>query len=458
MQDLDLSNSVLTMLKQLFANSFPYPFENFFAVVVITSVTVIIAAKLLLRAYSKKLPPLSDSGMIETVQILMGGKTAPHFYLSTMKKKGLVFRLPLPERSPWIVVCDPTLARKILIEEDEKPALYSRFSGVTNGVPTVFSAPTHSHSWPSARKGIAPSFSMTNIVLSLPKMYEKINELKKILTRHESEKTTIDLPELMTQLTMDFICAGKFSSFWSKVLLYCNPTDKNFMMRLLFSHAAMFGIDHQTMQSSTSPGSLMLREFDIALTEFAQKHVYNPIRFLMFWNKELIRGKAAAATIEKSQQDLVNKYRSEKSPEEIEKDQSILGHLVRSPYVSDKERCADMTTLMIAGHDTTSYTLAWILLEISRHPAVLTKLKKEIDSVVGDGEEHISQRHLNSMVYLDQVIKEGLRLWPVTGLGIMRQNSKEIEYGDYTIPKGSIIQLCTFVLFRVGIQVAQGMS
>ena len=72
-------------------------------------------------------------------------------------------------------------------------------------------APTHSHSWESARKGMAPSFSMVNICLSLPKMYEKIDDLKKFLARHVSEKTSIDLPELMTQLAMDFICAGKSS-------------------------------------------------------------------------------------------------------------------------------------------------------------------------------------------------------------------------------------------------------
>ena len=211
MQNSDSSDSVLAMVKQLFTESFTFPFENFVVVAVVTSVAVIIVSYLLLRSGSRKLPPLSDSGMIETVQILIGGKTAPLFYLSTMKKKGLVFRLPLPEKSPWVVISDPALARKILIEEEMKPAIYGRFSGATNGVTSIFTALTHSHSWPSARKGIAPSFSMTNISLSLPKMYQKIHELKRILVRHESEKTTIDLPELMTQLTMDFICAGKSS-------------------------------------------------------------------------------------------------------------------------------------------------------------------------------------------------------------------------------------------------------
>ena len=215
----------------------------------------------------------------------------------------------------------------------------------------------------------------------------------------------------------------------------------------------MFGVDHQTMKSATSPGRAVMRDYDLILKEYGRNQIYNPFRFLMFWNKEVRLGKATSANIAKSQQDLLNKYRSEKSPAEIEKDQSILGHLVRSPYASDKERCADMTILMIAGHDTSSYTLAWIFLEISRHPAVLTQLKREIDSVVGNDEGHITQHHLNNMLYMDQVIKEGMRLWPVAALVVLRQNSKDIEYADFVIPKGSICQLCFYVSNRVGIKV-----
>jgi cytochrome P450 len=185
---------------------------NLLVFAVITGITLLLSFKFLLQSRFRKLPPLPKTGMIEMMSILSGDEGAPEYYYSTMKKEGLVYRLPLPELSHWVVVCDPALARKILLEEDEKPALYSRFDGLTNHVPTVFSAPTHSHSWPSARKGMAPSFSMANICLSLPKMYEKIDELKSVLARHESEKTTIDLPELMTQLALDFICAGKSSN------------------------------------------------------------------------------------------------------------------------------------------------------------------------------------------------------------------------------------------------------
>ena len=184
--------------------------DNYLAVVIVTCIPLLVMLKRGLKSHSNKLPPLCDTGMFEIMGILSEGKGAPDFYQSVMKKKGLVYRLPLPEMSPWIVVCDPGLTRRILNEEEEKPSLSSRYRGLTNGFLNVATAPTHSHFWQSARKGMAPSFSMANICLSLPKMYEKIDDLKNILARHESDKTTLDLPNLMTQVAMDFICAGKY--------------------------------------------------------------------------------------------------------------------------------------------------------------------------------------------------------------------------------------------------------
>ena len=202
---------IFAMLKDVMSSLSTVLVENFLTVAFVTCIALLVLLKFGLKSRSKKLPPLCDAGMFEILGILSEGKGAPDYYQSVMNKFGLVYRLPLPEMSPWIVVCDPELTRRILNEENEKPALYSRYQGSTNGVIGTFSAPTHSHFWKSSRKGMAPSFSMANICLSLPKLYEKIDNLKNVLARHERERTTIDLPELMTQLAMDFICAGKSS-------------------------------------------------------------------------------------------------------------------------------------------------------------------------------------------------------------------------------------------------------
>jgi cytochrome P450 len=176
-------------------------------VAVIISVLIVSAVSVIFLR-NRRLPPMNQESMLGTVGILMAGKGSPEFLYSSKKKLGLVYRLRVPETTPWIVVCDSALAHTILTTESEKPSLYQRFSGANNGVQTLFSRQTSDIGWHHARKGMAPSFSMTNLCLSMPIMYAKITQLKAIMIEKQLNGTTIEVDRLMTQMTMDFICAG----------------------------------------------------------------------------------------------------------------------------------------------------------------------------------------------------------------------------------------------------------
>ena len=215
----------------------------------------------------------------------------------------------------------------------------------------------------------------------------------------------------------------------------------------------MFSVDHGTMQSSSSHGRHLMKLINSCLREYGLKQIYNPFRFLKFWDAEVKQAKVCAAEVDDSQRKLLADYRHKKSPEEISKDPSILGHLVRTPYKTDKERRADMTILLIAGLETSSYSISFIMIEIARNPDVLAKLKKEIGSVVTT-DENITLKQLSEMPYLDLVIKEGMRLWPAAGVGAVRVTSKDIKYGAYDIPKGSTVHMPFFAINRQGIQVS----
>ena len=115
-----------------------------------------------------------------------------------------------------------------------------------------------------------------------------------------------------------------------------------------------------------------------------------------------------------------------------------------SPYPSDRERVADVTTFIVAGHDTTAYQVSWIIIEISRHPDVLQKLRVELDSLVpSDGVVEFTPQILSKMEYLSMVIKEGMRLWPVAASGSNRVLSQDISYGGYLLPKGATVGTIT---------------
>ena len=176
-----------------------------------TVLVLLVTAKFYLFRNKDNLPPMVNLGIIQTILVIASGKQAVVFLTDQAKKLGLVYRINIPEMTHWIIIADYQLARKILLEQDEKPYIMQRFMGLTNGIKSIFTNRTHGDTWSSARKAVAPSFSVTNVSKTLPRVHDKIEELQKILEKHVSDGTSFDVPRLMVLLTLDVICAGRFS-------------------------------------------------------------------------------------------------------------------------------------------------------------------------------------------------------------------------------------------------------
>lgn len=109
----------------------------------------------------------------------------------------------------------------------------------------------------------------------------------------------------------------------------------------------------------------------------------------------------------------------------------ILGMLVDArgeagERLSDKEIRADIVTLVLAGHETTATTLAWVVDLLLHHRQALERVRAEAIS----GETG----------YTEAVINETLRLWPsapITG----RMTAGRYQLGDYTLDPGTRIVL-----------------
>ena len=79
--------------------------------------------------------------------------------------------------------------------------------------------------------------------------------------------------------------------------------------------------------------------------------------------------------------------------------------------MTDPELLDEMFTLLMAGHETTATSLAWLFWHLLRHPDVLAKMRTELAQVVGEGP--VEPQHLPKLEYLDAVTKESARLTPV---------------------------------------------
>lgn len=92
--------------------------------------------------------------------------------------------------------------------------------------------------------------------------------------------------------------------------------------------------------------------------------------------------------------------------------------------------------LLLAGIDTTSYSTAFALYHISRHPAVQKKLYEESVKVLPERDSPLLAHHLNSGIpYARAVLKEVFRLNPIS-VGVGRVLSRDLVLGGYHIPKG----------------------
>ncbi|KAH0981609.1 hypothetical protein GBA52_008786 [Prunus armeniaca] len=102
---------------------------------------------------------------------------------------------------------------------------------------------------------------------------------------------------------------------------------------------------------------------------------------------------------------------------------------------------------LVAGSATTAFTLSTTVYLIAQYPEVEKKLLAELDAF-GPADQMPTAHDLqNKFPYVDQVIKESMRLYPVSPL-IARETSSEVEIGGYVLPKGTWVWLALGVLAK----------
>ncbi|XP_072218528.1 cholesterol 24-hydroxylase-like [Leuresthes tenuis] len=114
----------------------------------------------------------------------------------------------------------------------------------------------------------------------------------------------------------------------------------------------------------------------------------------------------------------------------------------------DEELMLDnFATFFIAGQETTANQLGFCIMELGRHPEILAKVKTEVDDVIGMKRD-ISYDDLGKLIYLSQVLKETLRIYP-TAPGTSRNILEDIVIDGIHIPRGLSCIFSSYVCGRM---------
>src|SRR5271166_3893902 len=104
--------------------------------------------------------------------------------------------------------------------------------------------------------------------------------------------------------------------------------------------------------------------------------------------------------------------------------------------MSDELILSESMQLLVAGHETSSNALSWLLYLLSSRSDCLERVRQEFDSVLG--EAPLSHSDVPKFEFATQVIQEALRLYPPFWM-VDRIALSDDRAGDLAIPRGSMV-------------------
>ncbi len=110
--------------------------------------------------------------------------------------------------------------------------------------------------------------------------------------------------------------------------------------------------------------------------------------------------------------------------------------------MSDGELLDELTTLLVAGHETTATAISWAFRWILATPSAEARLLAELSDARKDGP--LTSARIASLPYLDAAAREALRLQPVVPL-VGRILDRDMTLGGWDLPKGTAV-VCSIYL------------
>jgi cytochrome P450 len=104
--------------------------------------------------------------------------------------------------------------------------------------------------------------------------------------------------------------------------------------------------------------------------------------------------------------------------------------------MSDELVLSESMQLLVAGHETSSNALSWLIYLLSSRPDCIDRVRQEFDAVLGG--RPLSYSDVPKFEFTTQVIQEALRLYPPFWM-VDRMALADDRAGDVAIPRGSTV-------------------
>ncbi|XP_056403231.1 cholesterol 24-hydroxylase-like [Hyla sarda] len=339
-------------------------------------------------------------------------------FFEWMEKYGTVIRLNLIHKVMIFVISPDAVKEFLMSPKYTKDDFYDRIHSMFgirfmgNGLLTDRN---YDH-WHKQRRIMDPSFSKSNLMLSMRTFNDKAEDMVDKLAEKADWKCHVVMHDIMSRVTLDVIAKVAYGMELNAVHDDQTPFPQAISM-------AMRG-----MVEARNPLS-MFNPYKQAVIREVKKNV----NFLRDTGKERIEQRMKAF----------------QDGDDMPKD--ILTQILKAAELEGGCTMEDFidhfVTFFIAGQETTANQLSFAVQELARHPEILARVQAEVDEVIGCKID-IEYDDLGKLQYLSQVLKETLRLYP-TAPGTSRTIEQEMIIEGVKIPAGSNVMFNTYIMCRM---------
>ncbi|CAF3964027.1 unnamed protein product [Rotaria sordida] len=328
--------------------------------------------------------------------------------------------------TPLILLSDPDLLRNVLIKDCNVFINRRNMDGVT-GIMEYGLTGLRDEQWKNARSIVSPVFSTTKLKAMYGLMNEISDTYNKRLLEYADKQEIFDVKMLNGQYTLDNIASCLFgietNSLQNENITIINHLKTFFTLSAANLFLLVFFLSPRLARHLSKKGySMIPRDTTNYLTQLV--------------DQILARRRQHSERRNDFIQMMIDHEEEVKHEEQTDKPERQSAILKKT--LNDKEILGQALVFLVAGYETTSVLLSFFFYVMATEPVIQEKVYNEIHQELGDDE--VTYEKLNQLQYVDMVINETLRIYPPF-TRFERVASKDYQFGNYDIPKGSIISV-----------------
>ncbi|XP_050364656.1 cytochrome P450 81Q32-like [Argentina anserina] len=149
-------------------------------------------------------------------------------------------------------------------------------------------------------------------------------------------------------------------------------------------------------------------------------------------------------------QGLIDEQNLSRTTSHQSKGSTMIHHLLfmqesEPEYYTDEIIKGHILVMLLAGTDTSSLTIEWVMSNLLNHPEVLERARAELDTKVGQ-ERLLDEPDIFKLPYLQSIISETLRLY--SPALVPHYSSDDCTIGGFNVPRDTMVMINAWAIHR----------